>query len=113
MYYDTEPDYDWVYFCISTDHLNYNCDYWSGYSFWADHSYWLTYYAGYSQVWFAWVFYSDSSISDGYFGPYIDDIYIWGNDSPPTPPVESLRSGRPTHSELRLRNGRCHQLEYL
>lgn len=89
MYYHTEPDYDWVYFCISTDHLNYNCDYWSGYSFWADHSYWLTYYAGYSQVWFAWVFYSDSSVSTGYYGPYIDDIYIWGNDSPPTPPVQS------------------------
>ncbi len=89
MYYYTEPDYDWVYFCISTDQVNYNCDYWSGYSFWADHSYWLTYYAGYSQVWFAWVFYSDSSVSDNFYGPYIDDIYIWGNDSPPTPPVQS------------------------
>jgi len=89
MYYDTEPNYDWVYFCISTDHVNYNCNSWSGYSFWANHSYWLTYYAGYSQVWFAWVFYSDSSISTGYYGPYIDDIYIWGNDTPPAPPVQS------------------------
>ena len=88
MYYDTEPDYDWVYFCISTDHINYNCDSWSGYSGWADHSYWLTSYAGYSQVWFAWGFYSDSSISD-YYGPYIDDIYVWGNDTPPTPPAQN------------------------
>ena len=24
MYYDTEPDWDWVYFCISTDHINYS-----------------------------------------------------------------------------------------
>ena len=89
MYYHTEADYDWIYFCISTDQANYSCDSWSGYSFWSDYSYWLTSYAGYSHVWFAWYFYSDNSVSTGYYGPYVDDIYIWGNDEPPTPPVES------------------------
>ena len=89
MYYDTEADYDWIYFCISTDQANYSCDSWSGYSYWADYSYWLTSYSGYPQVWFAWYFYSDDSVSTGYFGPYVDDIVIWGNDEPPTPPVES------------------------
>ena len=102
MYYDTEPDYDWVYFCISTDHTNYSCDSWSGYSDWADHSYWLTPYAGYSHVWFAWGFYSDFSNIDYYFGPYIDDITIWRNDSPPTSPVQSCNLTGQLDSELQL-----------
>ncbi len=89
LYYDTEPDYDPVYFCVSVDQVNYSCNQWSGYSSWTDQAFWLTSYAGYSQVWFAWVFYSDSSVSTGYYGPYVDEIYIWGDDTPPTPPQES------------------------
>jgi hypothetical protein len=89
LYYDTEPDYDKIYLCISVDFYNYSCtDYWSGYSDgWQDQNYWLTSYAGYPQVWFAWVFISDSSVSQYYDGPFVDDISIWGNDIPPTPPV--------------------------
>ncbi len=87
LYYDTEPDWDWVYFCASTDFVNYNCDYWSGYSEgWTDQAYWLTSYAGYSQVWLAWVFISDGSFSEGYYGPYVDEIWVWGDDiGTPTP----------------------------
>jgi len=92
LWYDTEPTYDWVYFCASIDFVNYNCDYWSGYSDgWTDQAYWLTSYAGYSEVWLAWVFQSDSSVSSGYEGPFVDEIYVWGDDinttpvPPPTP----------------------------
>ncbi len=90
LYYDTEPDYDWVYFCTSTDGVSFDCDYWSGDSDgWTDQAYWLTSYAGYSQVWLAWIFQSDGSISSGYFGPYVDEIQVWGyegsGDPTPTP----------------------------
>lgn len=89
LWYETEPQYDWVYFCASIDFVNYNCDYWSGDSDgWTDQAYWLTSYAGYSEVWLAWVFQSDSSIVDD--GPFVDEIYVWGYDisvPPPPPPT--------------------------
>ena len=86
LYYDTEPEYDWMYFCASIDGYSYSCDYWSGYSGgWLDQAYWLTSYAGYSQVWLAWVFISDSSISDYYYGPYVDEIWVWGDTIGGTP----------------------------
>ena len=81
LWYDTEPDWDWVYFCVSVEGLaNFVCDYWSGYSGdWEDIAYWLTSYAGYPEVYFAWNFESDSTISgaEGFFGPYVDEITIW------------------------------------
>jgi len=86
LYYDTEPEYDWMYFCASIDGYNYYCDYWSGYSGgWLDQAYWLTSYAGYSEVWLAWVFISDYSISDYYYGPYVDEIWVWGDTIGGTP----------------------------
>jgi hypothetical protein len=87
LYYHTEPDWDWMHFCASIDGLNFYCDYWSGWSEgWTDQAYWLTSYAGYSQVWLAWVFQSDSSISSGYYGPYVDEIWVWGDSGgPPVP----------------------------
>ena len=88
LYYDTEPSFDWIYFCVSADGLNYSCDYWSGWSGgWTTQARLLTSYAGYSTVYFAWWFYSDFSISDGYYGPYIDEISIWGDTAPPPTPT--------------------------
>ena len=88
LWYLTEPDFDWVYFCASIDNVNYNCDYWSGYSNgWTDQAYWLTSYAGYSEVWVAWVFTSDDSISGSDFpGPYVDEVYVYGYAVDATPP---------------------------
>lgn len=86
LWYETEPEYDWVYFCASIDNYHYNCDYWSGDSGgWTDQAYWLTSYAGYAQVWLAWVFQSDSTIVDD--GPFVDEIWVWGDDisASPTP----------------------------
>jgi hypothetical protein len=95
LYYDTEPDWDWVYFCASIDNENFYCDYWSGYSEnWTDQAYWLTSYAGYSDVWLAWIFESDSSISDYYYGPYVDEIWVWGDSGgPPIPAATPDPSG--------------------
>jgi hypothetical protein len=86
LWYDTEPQYDWMYFCASIDFSTYDCDYWSGYSGgWEEQSYWLTSYAGYSEVWLAWVFESDDSISEFYEGPFVDEVYVWGYDSSTAP----------------------------
>jgi hypothetical protein len=83
LWYDTEPEYDRIYFCASTDFVNYSCDYWSGYSGdWTDQVYSLTSYAGYPQVWLAWVFQSDESNSLGYEGPFVDEIYVYGDRMP-------------------------------
>jgi hypothetical protein len=88
LWYNTEPSWDWIYFCASVEWPYFNCDYWSGYSDgWLDMAYWLTSYAGYSDVYFAWYFYSDSSIGGdyGYYGPYLDEVYVWGYDIDATP----------------------------
>jgi len=84
--YDTEPEFDNVYFCASIDFVNYSCVSWSGYSGgWTDQAFWLTSYAGYSQVWLAWVFISDESISQYYEGPFVDEVWAWGYDVSATP----------------------------
>jgi hypothetical protein len=103
LWYDTEPDYDWIHFCVSVDYPNFDCDWWSGYSeAWTDQAYWLTSYAGYSEVYFAWWFYSDFSISgqEGYLGPYVDEVTVWGyeSDAPgvtptPDPSGELIQNG--------------------
>lgn len=86
LWYDTEAEFDWIKFCVSTDFEHYSCDYWSGYSDgWTEQSYWLTSYAGYSQVWLAWVFQSDASVSAGYEGPFVDEIVVFGDDLSATP----------------------------
>jgi len=93
LWYRTEPQFDWVYFCTSVDFVNYSCDYWSGDSGgWTDQAYWLTSYAGYSQVWLAWVFQSDSSIQDD--GPFVDEIYVLGyEDTAPVVPGQLIQNG--------------------
>ena len=82
LWYDTEPDFDQVYFCASVDGQEYNCgDPWSGDSHgWQNPAYWLTSYAGYSTVYLAWIFRSDAVVSgdNGYLGPFIDDVYVRG-----------------------------------
>ncbi|RMF33685.1 MAG: hypothetical protein D6759_06645 [Chloroflexi bacterium] len=97
LWYDTEPDYDQVYFCASVDGYNYSCDVWSGYSDgWTDQAYWLTSYAGYPEVWIAWVFISNDSISTGYEGAFVDEISIWGYElgTAPTPTPTPDPSGQ-------------------
>jgi len=89
LWYDTEPGFDEVSFCASIDFVHYNCVAWSGYSEgWTDQAFWLTSYAGYSQVWLAWIFQSDESVSTYYYGPYVDEVWVWGEDtSAPPPPL--------------------------
>ena len=85
LWYETEPVFDRMKFCASIDGNTYYCDYWSGYSGgWTDQAYWLTSYAGYSQVWLAWLFQSDFSNVDD--GPFVDEIRVWG-DQVGAPPV--------------------------
>jgi hypothetical protein len=88
LWYRTELDFDKIKFCVSTDGLMYDCNSWSGDSGgWTDQAFWLTSYAGYAQVWVAWVFQSDSSITSD--GPFVDEISFFGHEvgapPPPTP----------------------------
>jgi len=95
LWYETELAFDWVYFCASIDDYLYNCVYWSGYSGgWTDQAWWLTSYAGYPEVWVAWIFESDYSIVDD--GPFVDEVSIWGYDlsATPTPTVTPDPSGQ-------------------
>lgn len=83
MWLDTELYYDWLFFGASVDDYNYDGYRWSGSSNdeWLEQPFWLSSYAGYSNVWLAWSFTSDSSISD-YEGVWVDDIAIWSYELP-------------------------------
>jgi len=86
MWYETEPVFDQVFFGASINGTQFYGYGWSGDSGgWTDHAYWLTSYAGYSEVWLAWVFQSDSSIVDD--GPFVDEVWVWGDEGG-APPVE-------------------------
>jgi hypothetical protein len=83
LWLDTEIYYDWLYFGASVDNLTYDVSYWSGYSDgWTDQPLWLSAYAGYSQVWLAWIFTSDDSFSEGYEGAWVDEISVWTYEIP-------------------------------
>jgi len=83
LWLDTEIYYDWLYFGASVDNLTYDVNYWSGYSDgWTDQALWLSAYAGYSQVWLAWIFSSDESNSTEYEGAWVDEISVWTYEVP-------------------------------
>jgi hypothetical protein len=83
LWLDTEIYYDWLYFGASVDNLTYDVSYWSGYSDgWTDQPLWLSAYAGYSEVWLAWIFTSDDSFSEGYEGAWVDEISVWTYEVP-------------------------------
>ncbi len=87
LWYQTEPEYDQVFFGTSIDGNTFYGDFWSGDSGgWTDRAYWLTSYAGYSEVWLVWAFQSDMSNPIDYWGPFVDEIWVWGDDPSVTPP---------------------------
>jgi len=88
---DTELYYDWFYFGVSVDGSNYDLYYWSGDSEgWIYQPFWLSAYAGYSQVWLAFGFTSDETISAGYDGPFVDEINLWTYELPALDPSGDL-----------------------
>lgn len=78
MWHEIEPDYDWVFFGVSEDGINYTGIFWDGDA--PCTLYNITYgdWVGDPSVWVAWVFYSDGSVT--YDGPWVDDIVIWRDD---------------------------------
>jgi len=91
LWLDTELHYDWLYFGASVDNLTYDVNYWSGYSGgWTYESFWLSDYAGYSQVWLAWIFTSDFSNPDPYEGAWVDEISVWSYEQPEMDDVGNL-----------------------
>jgi len=93
LWFDTEPDYDAILFCVSTHGQNYSCaDPWSGYSGdWLNPAFSLDTFAGSPTVYLAWVFISDDSNGGdvGYLGAFLDEIYVYGN--PPAPAEAAAR----------------------
>jgi hypothetical protein len=90
MWHDTEVDFDWVFFGVSHNGIDFYGWFFDGYN---GCTRWNAYYpefTGDPSVWVAWVFYSDASVRDR--GAWVDDIVIWkeGNcdpvrvDAPPT-----------------------------
>jgi hypothetical protein len=93
LWYKTEPGNDKVYFCASTDGSNYSCESWSGDSGgWTDQAYWLTSYAGYSHVWVAWIFESNSTPTPD-DGPFVDEIWVIGDEIGGTSPTPTPDPG--------------------
>lgn len=81
LWMDIELHADWFYFGASIDNQTFDVAYWSGDSGgWTYQPFWLTGYAGYSQVWLAWIFESDGSNPQSYPGAWVDDISIWSYD---------------------------------
>jgi hypothetical protein len=80
MRHEVEPDYDWVFFGVSEDGIDYTGMFWDGSS---PCTLYNIAYAdlGAPSVWMIWAFYSDSSITAP--GPWVDDVVIWKNVSPP------------------------------
>lgn len=80
---DDVSEVDALYFCASIDAEEYDCfdTYWDGESFgWLDEPFWLDGYAGYEEVWLAWIFVSDEVENKGFYGPFIDEVHVWGLD---------------------------------
>jgi hypothetical protein len=88
MWYDTEVNFDYVFFGVSHDGINFSGVRWTGYNACAPYS--ITYgdWVGDPSVWVAWVFHSDGSITDR--GAWVDDVVIW-KQPPPTPPCTTVK----------------------
>lgn len=81
LWLDIELGADVLYFGASVDNQTFDAVYWSGNSGgWTYQPFWLTGYAGYSQVWLAWIFESDGSNLEPYQGAWVDEISIWSYD---------------------------------
>ncbi|MFQ5614201.1 MAG: clostripain-related cysteine peptidase [Anaerolineae bacterium] len=90
LWLDTELNADWFLFGASVDNNVFDVTYWSGSSDgWTYEPFWLTPYAGYSQVWLAWIFQSDANPTQNE-GAWVDEISIWTYDIPSLDPQGNL-----------------------
>jgi len=96
MWRDIEPDYDWVFFGVSADGTNFTGLLWDDYAPCTLYNITYSDWVGDPSVWVAWVFHSDSSVTEK--GPWVDDIVIGKNDTCATvkidPPDQTVNSGR-------------------
>ena len=81
LWREIEPDYDGVFFGVSSNGNNFTGIIWDGSAGCELHNVSYTDWVGDSSVWVAWVFFSDSSVT--YKGPWVDDIVIWRQDGVP------------------------------
>lgn len=76
LWYETELDFDYVFFGVSTDGNNFLGTRWSGGNYSCPViNFGYPELIGERLVWVAWVFYSDGSIN--YDGAWVDDVTIW------------------------------------
>lgn len=69
-----EPCCDWLFFGVSTDGTNFSGSYFTDAVDWSQISADLSGYAGTSNIWIGFLFFSDSSVVDD--GPFVDDISV-------------------------------------
>lgn len=81
MYWnDSEPGWDYFWWCASGDGVTFNCQRHSGSTGgWAQGYYNLSAYLGDPSVYIAFIFSSDST--NTYQGAFVDDVVVWGYDS--------------------------------
>jgi hypothetical protein len=75
MWHDTEPDYDYVFFGVSYNGVDYYGLFWDGFAPCTLYNITYSDWAGDPSVYVAWVFYSDAGVRDR--GAWVDDIVIW------------------------------------
>lgn len=78
MWYDTEPEFDFMFVGASSDGENFDGEYWDGDSGgWEYFDVDLGPYVGLDNVWVAWVFTSDESNPEDHAGVWIDEATLW------------------------------------
>jgi len=75
MWFDTELNWDSVFFGVSGDGVNFSGVQWTGYRSCTPYAFTYSGLLGDPSVWVAWVFESDGSVTDR--GAWVDDAVIW------------------------------------
>jgi hypothetical protein len=75
MWFDTEMNWDWVFFGVSGDGNNFSGVEWTGYRSCTAYAFTYSDWLGDPSVWVAWVFQSDGSVTGR--GAWVDDVAIW------------------------------------
>ena len=77
LWREIESGFDFVFFGVSADGINFSGFTWDGNANWENHTVSYTGWVGDSSVWVGWYCHSDRSVE--YEGPWIDDISIERN----------------------------------
>jgi hypothetical protein len=108
MWHEIEAGYDWVFFGISLNCIDYYGLFWDGNAGCTLHNILYPDFVGDPSVCAAWVFGSDSGLT--YEGPWVDDIVIWKDSDCSTvkvnPPYKIADKGYPFTVDIAVEDAR-------